>query len=372
LSTEEGREVAVGERRGQGLRDLELSPGGELVQFGPTPTRDLGVASLGVDPGLPVWMAEHAAEQLPQLIASFSSLLGRPLASEPAFYLVYEPGEPTRGDVRGSTLARSAVFVASGGYWQQEDAWGRGVWARLLAHETLHLWSGGQYRLSRGPREEWLSEGAADYLAMRSLHERDAAPFLEEVARHAEHCLSALAGRPLRDAWQSSDPRLPYACGSTVLFVLDEGGGLPGLLDEVFDRADRKKNRYDARMLLRSVQERQVRAEVRALLERGEAAPIDLRVQEALLRAEQAPLESSARELVRRLLQVCAVPDVASIELVAGVDWQMQPLLALARARASIWETGTLPLQEGVAPPCAAERLQAPWLRLSSMSEGSP
>jgi hypothetical protein len=135
-----------------------------------------------------------------------------------------------------------------------------------VAHEIFHLYNGERFHTDLGPAEEWLSEGSADYFAMRAaatLGVTDEAFFREQIVEAANLCILRLEGRPLVTAHQRGDHGNFYTCGATLLFALDQGvqratskkADLGTVFRNMFKRADGRGNGYSTFDLLRAAVE---------------------------------------------------------------------------------------------------------------------
>jgi hypothetical protein len=231
--TAAGRGISLGEADAEGQlswipsrRDLES---GMFVFFGDLRPAFLERVTAVIDPGMPPWIVERMRAFLPQAVAYIAGATGIELRVRPRVFLSYAPGAEREILLSGGTVQGAIQLKIEGTTWRSEGYATVPLWLRTLAHEIFHLWNNRMFRYEAEPGGEWLSEGSADYVALRLL--RDLA-FIPEVAfraalvRAANMCMIGLDGRPLQGAEEPVSREHSYSCGTLIHYLMD--ASLPG------------------------------------------------------------------------------------------------------------------------------------------------
>ena len=223
LRTAPGRNIVVLDHHGEGsLEWLEPGPStgnSTYAYFGPQAPERRDRMSYLADPGLPEWMRLQVDGLLPRLFDRFAKITGFELDFRPLVLLSYRPADTSGLTFLGGTLDGLVQIAAEGRAWERQSPDAEWLWLDRTAHEVFHFWTGEMFATQLGGDEDWLTEGGADYYALRSTVELgvlDEVAYRRETVERANDCLVGLAGQPILGASERQDFQRLYTCGSTL------------------------------------------------------------------------------------------------------------------------------------------------------------
>lgn len=163
----------------------------------------------------------HALRSLPLRLAAES-------ARQPVVALRYLSGTG-RVSWHGDVDARSMIVLEVSG---PEDTIGEDLVKQLetfIVHEVFHLWNGATFRQYADRSRAWLSEGMAEYAALKLLREDgriDDRMYFANLSTRMNGCLAGTGIRPGGgnvgiDALDTNGGRLVYDCGTVIQWIAD-------------------------------------------------------------------------------------------------------------------------------------------------------
>ncbi|MHA6721247.1 hypothetical protein ACX40Y_17570 [Sphingomonas sp. RS6] len=260
--------------------DLDREP--SYVYDGPAAPIESAAFVGIVDPGLPAWIREQLDRFTPQLFALYRERLGPPAGGRPMAMVAWAGGGNPGTSMGGSVLPGLVVMRIAG---QQTLAPNPAVMNRLrwfFGHESAHFWMGQTVSYTRRS-EAWITEGAADMLAIRA-SERLVPDFdtQRQLQREVDDCIAGSAGKSLAGASERGEGRTNYACGAALLIAV-EGAVRRDTKADLFDwmrglidanRADGKVSEADWLAAFDAVvADAAQREAVRAFIDRGVGDP---------------------------------------------------------------------------------------------------
>lgn len=220
-----GEFVIVNDRVSNRVISTPPSTSGAIVYFGPQePMHGFGFSFIA-DKNLPVWVRKELRGTFSRLIQLYTQRLGIPLPSRPLVFIPYLAG-PRRAQASfsGSVLDSKVVLGLFGDRWKAPDTEARVDFARLMAHESFHLWNASLFRSVATPGGDWLHEGSADAFASLALLELgliDRLTFLEMHREALNRCALGLSSGSLTDPPKPWTVRVAYDCGSIMQLLMD-------------------------------------------------------------------------------------------------------------------------------------------------------
>lgn len=217
-----GRNILFGGKRLRGEAGLMLNGDDTYLYSGaarPTET----AAFVGViDPGLPAWVTAELNAFTPRLFAYYTQRLGKPRGDRPAAFVAWG-GSALKGySVGGSVLKGMVVMNMRGAQVSDPNPAVRTRMRWFIGHESAHFWMGQTVRYG-GRSEAWITEGAADLMAVRAFEHLDPGyDARADVQRSIDDCLKINGTQPLAKAAERDLHRANYACG-VVLALAAEG-----------------------------------------------------------------------------------------------------------------------------------------------------
>ncbi len=240
-----GRVLYAGARR----KSVSLEGTDTYVLFGPAEpvvTKDMAAI---VDPAIPAWLRAFLNRSVPELIARYSATLGPPPGPKPTIIVNWAGATPETISMSGSVL-RGLVLMTFEGVGVLQERAELSSYARwFVAHEAAHFWLGQAVRYGH-TREQWITEGGADLLAIRTVQALD--PAYDSKAKLNEsvaECAKLSKGRGVAGAAERREHQAHYACGALFGLLVEQRSGQPftsfvrALLDA--NRADGVVTRTD-------------------------------------------------------------------------------------------------------------------------------
>lgn len=220
VAGESGPPELRGAQAGVGAASLYVSFGDRASGLEPVEGES---AALLLDPGLPAWLREQAAADLPRLLERFAAVTGVPLPVRPLVRVTWGGADAPAGAAgraaSGTVLPGVLLVTVEGAGWTDPDEAARRDAFHALARHTFLLWADGHFPVDAG--SGWLAEAAADWFALDAalafgLRSEEAAA--RRPIEQANDCLVRLEGRSLREA-AAADHRAARSCGALALDV---------------------------------------------------------------------------------------------------------------------------------------------------------
>lgn len=175
-----------------------------------------------IDPGLPVWAREELNRFTPRLFDYYTTRLGRPAGTRPTLLASWGgttlPGISLGGSVLDGMVVmdlKGAAMVEAKPALLAQTRW-------FIGHESAHFWMGQTVRTTRRSAA-WMTEGAADVMAVRALaHFHPEYDARGRLQKSIDDCIAINGSKPLSGAYERSEHRANYACGA-VLMMAAEG-----------------------------------------------------------------------------------------------------------------------------------------------------
>jgi hypothetical protein len=97
----------------------------------------------------------------------------------------------------------------------------------FIAHESVHFWLGQAVSYERS-RDAWITEGGADFLAVRTVQALDPSyEWRAELNRSISECAGLSRGRGIASAEERAEYRAYYACGALFALLVEKQSGEP-------------------------------------------------------------------------------------------------------------------------------------------------
>ncbi len=224
---------AVEELHGKANSFGDLQDNGFAIGPFEAVTQNVGALSITsvFDPRLAKDVRPFVSNVLDDLLPAYADYFnGKPAADYSTFHFGYSSSD-------GSAFERSFTLQ----YEWPLNMTERPMWAHVLGHETMHLWTG---VIQRADHEiEWFSEGFTDYLTVKHLYREgylDDEGLRQQIAGFvSRHQLGKRMsqGVSLRDAGQNKGQNwfLIYGSGALIALILDAdlSTAEPGSFDAV-------------------------------------------------------------------------------------------------------------------------------------------
>ncbi|MBA4763374.1 hypothetical protein [Sphingomonas sp.] len=217
-----GKTLLFNGRRHRGSVRLMLDQHQSYVYSGPA--RALATpAFVGIiDPGLPVWARDELNRFTPRLFDYYTARLGRPAGTRPTLLASWGGTTLPGVSLGGSVLDGMVVMNLEGAAMvdPQPALLAQTRW--FIGHEGAHFWMGQTVRTARRSAA-WMTEGAADVMAVRALaHFYPDYDARGRLQKSIDDCIAINGSKPLSGAFERGAHRANYACGA-VLMMAAEG-----------------------------------------------------------------------------------------------------------------------------------------------------
>lgn len=208
-----------------GQRVLEVEDVGDSYVFvgDVTLNPDDPVATI-LDPGLPDWIAADLRDYTPTVFRVFTDQMGPHKSHRPTVIASWA-GTKFKGHSTGGSVSPGLITMRiEGEELLKVTPASLRTMRWFIAHEAAHFWLGETIGYTT-PDDAWITEGGADYLAMRFSEstdpDYDAGAF---IARARTDCAVSLQKGALADARRRGDQRAYYACGTLFALAVDRAG----------------------------------------------------------------------------------------------------------------------------------------------------
>lgn len=175
-----------------------------------------------IDPGLPQWTREELDKFTPRLFDFYTQRLGKAAGARPTLLAAWG-GTAFKGVSQGGSVLDGMVVMnlkGAGMVDPKPDLIAQTRW--FIGHEGAHFWMGQTVRAKRRS-ESWMTEGAADLMAVRALAHYDPAyDARARLQRSIDACIAINGSKPLSGALVRGEHQANYACGA-VLMMAGEG-----------------------------------------------------------------------------------------------------------------------------------------------------
>lgn len=218
------------------------------VYFGASKLIETDAVAAVVDPGLPAWLKAELDGFTPRLLAAHREQLGASSVGRPVLFAAWRGAAREGRSMNGGALHGLISMSFEGKQLLNADPAVAAQVRWFVGHETAHFWVGQTIRHERF-EDAWITEGAADVLAVRTLAGLD--PSYAATARLQESvdgCLRITQpGEALKDALRRNEHKAQYDCGAVLLLAAEAGlrRNDPGGDAATFWRALIEENRAD-------------------------------------------------------------------------------------------------------------------------------
>ena len=199
---------------------------GTYIYFGNEKPVQSPRMSVLVDRGLPDWIERDVLTVLPRQFDHFAERLQTELNFRPVVFIAWN-GPPSRGRTfKGGTLEGLMAVSLEGEQWVAPTKDAHRGWFHHLAHESFHFWDGEMFE-PKPNDAEWLSESAAEYMAVLASRAEgliDDGELDRAINDYATRCQS----------FSRTDFRSFYTCGVVVQALADQASG--GRIAEIYRR----------------------------------------------------------------------------------------------------------------------------------------
>jgi hypothetical protein len=214
--------IGFGRVQATPLRPDPARPDG-YVAFGRPQVERHGALLLVSDHGVPAWIRQRVAAQVPALGDYYTRRLGP--AVIPTIFLYVWPQAPGVRNYKGDHLPSSLTLALMGSGWDQADPDTLRALVGFLAHELFHSWN--TARALGSPEGEALlaKEGGAELariLATAAVLHEPMQNTLDAISHAYNACLlERPAGKSIAQLLEASQPgSLPYDCGVPLMYAL--------------------------------------------------------------------------------------------------------------------------------------------------------
>jgi hypothetical protein len=174
-----------------------------------------------IDPGLPVWAKDELNRFTPRLFDYYTKRLGRPAGRRPTLLASWggatQPGVSLGGSVLDGMVVmnlKGAAMVDPKPALLAQTRW-------FIGHESAHFWMGQTIRTARRSAA-WMTEGAADVMAVRALaHFHPTYDARGRLQKSIDDCIAINGSKPLSGAFERGEHRANYACGAVLMMVAE-------------------------------------------------------------------------------------------------------------------------------------------------------
>ena len=231
-----------------------------------------------LDPQLPEWIKESITQAVPDMLARFTQELGPPPGMKPTIMLSWKGPTPRIVSRAGSVLHGLITLTYEGEGMLADDLAARVDALRFIAHEAAHFWLG-QTVAYEYARDAWITEGGAEFLAMRLVAaEQPTYDWQSEMNKSIADCVDLTRRRGVESARDRDESRAYYACGAVFGLIAESASGRPfftfvrGLIDS--NRADRIVTRAEWLAALDAASKKpDLSRDIARLLDRGASDP---------------------------------------------------------------------------------------------------
>ncbi len=250
------------------------------VLFGDAVTRQGDGVTTVVDPGLPPWLGDELAGFTPRVMRYYARRLGEAQGEPPTLMVSWTGPTKSVSSMGGSVLPGliSMNFEGEGVVDPDAEAMARARW--FIGHESAHFWLGQAVRYEYA-RDMWITEGGADFMAVRALKTID--PDYDdrrELQTEVDDCARLSRGRPIVTAADRGEHRAYYACGAVFAMAAEgaqkarDGGDGFDYLRPLLDQSDGVLSREEwLSALTRVSRDPSLRLGMEQLLDQGAADP---------------------------------------------------------------------------------------------------
>ncbi|MDZ3833773.1 MAG: M1 family aminopeptidase [Sphingopyxis sp.] len=208
-----------------GQRVLEVDDVGDSYVFigDVTLTPEDRVATI-LDPGLPDWIMADLRDYTPNVFRAFADQMGPHKSHRPTIIASWA-GTKFKGHSTGGSVSPGLITMRiEGEELLKVTPASLRTMRWFIAHEAAHFWLGETIGYTT-PDDAWITEGGADYLAMRFSESTDphydAGAFISSARTD---CAVSLKKGSLAEARRRGDQRAYYACGTLFALAVDRAG----------------------------------------------------------------------------------------------------------------------------------------------------
>ncbi|GAA4010089.1 hypothetical protein GCM10022280_04080 [Sphingomonas swuensis] len=236
-----------------------------------------GMATV-VDPAMPAWLAEDIRSFTPQVLGRYRRLLGSPGELRPTVLASWAGADKPGASLNGGVLKGLVLMRMSGQAATRPHPPVRALAHRYIAHESAHFWLGQAIDYDR-VADNWIVEGGAELLAIRTLADSDPTFDARKALQTSlTGCLSASAKGGVADGAERQDFQVKYDCGAILSLVAERvaGGDYPAFVRRLIaaNRNDRTVSTAEWIALLESYPAgRGLGVRIRPLLAGPQATP---------------------------------------------------------------------------------------------------
>lgn len=217
--------VLSGGRRVTSARDA----GDAYVLFGSVELVESEHIATMLDPGLPDWLATELREFGQAALAQYEARMGQHGGPRPVFLASWAGATPGLSSLGGSVTAGMIAMRFEGSGLELANPAALDNAQNFIAHEAAHFWLG--QAIAYDAREQmWITEGGADYLAIRMqqiLAEETGSVEFDAQAKLAalgDECIERLGTDNLSGAASRGQHRAHYACGAQFAYAVEQAG----------------------------------------------------------------------------------------------------------------------------------------------------
>ncbi len=178
-----------------------------------------------IDPGLPEWIGQRMAVDLPKLFAFYTEQTGLALNFKPMVFFSFAADERPGTQYSGGVLPGLIQLQVKGKDWQQNTPDNLIGVSHFLAHEAAHLWNSQLIKSDDDRDASWIHEGGADAFAVRALAHlgvlTDEAVLLEHE-KYLNRCIDALQTHAVTAFEQHRNFQVFYHCGATIALMTEQ------------------------------------------------------------------------------------------------------------------------------------------------------
>lgn len=302
-----------------GRATFALDQGNTYLYTGNAPVIETPAFAGVLDDGLPEWVKTELRDFTPRLMQLYREKLGVPAIGRP-MALVAWGGTSMEGVSLGGGVVDGMVVMNIRGTGVSTRSPETSSWLRFfLGHEAAHFWMGQTLHYER-VSEGWITEGAADFLAIRAVQQLVPDYDPRGDLRDAMHdCLMMIGPmEALSKSEERGEPRANYGCGA--LLALAAEGAIkrrdPKADSFVFVRGLIDSNRGDSMINTREWLERfklatgdaALTAEVRAFILSGVPDPKGFWKRLFAATGVDLPVELKSIKEMMKTGQIAALP----------------------------------------------------------------
>jgi hypothetical protein len=235
---------------GRRHRQLSLQNSTSYVLFGAANPVETPAMAAIIEPRLPEWLKATLRDMTPAILARYAAELGPAPGGKPTLLASWAgPTPPTAISMNGGVVSGTILMRFNGGGLLTENPRLRNMVRWFIAHESVHFWLGQAVSYERS-RDAWITEGGADFLAVRTVQVLDPSyEWRAELNRSISECAGLSRGRGIASAEERAENRAYYACGALFALLVEKQSGEPysrfvrRLVDA--NLADRRVNRAE-------------------------------------------------------------------------------------------------------------------------------